>query len=131
VVVDTNLLVGAAYRPGSASGRVVAACLAGELTALMSGALRRECVLIVGKAVRGRAFGETLRRFLEGAEVVEPPAVPRVVPLDPDDDKLIALAVAGAAEAVLTNDRHLLTLDPYGPVRILRPAEFLRAGRAG
>ena len=129
VVVDTNLLVGAAYRPGSASGRVVAACVAGELTPLMSASLRRECLHIVGRAVRGRAFGETLRRFLEGAEVVEPAQVPRVVPLDPDDDKLIALALAGCAEAVLTNDRHLLSLDPYGSVRILRPGEFLRARR--
>jgi hypothetical protein len=110
---------------------VVAACVAGELTPLMSAALRRECLLIVGRAVRGRAFGETLGRFLERAEVVEPAAVPRVVPLDPDDDKLIALALAGCAEAVLTNDRHLLSLDPYGTVRILRPGEFVALWQPG
>ena len=51
---------------------------------------------------------------------------PRVVPDDPGDDKLLALALAAHADAVLTNDRHLLGLDPYGPVRILRPAEFVR-----
>jgi uncharacterized protein len=95
----------------------------------MSEALRRECLLIVRRAVRGRDFAETLRRFLERAEVVEPAEVPRVVPLDPDDDKLIALALAGSAEAVLTNDRHLLGLDPYGSVRVLRPAEFVAAWR--
>jgi predicted nucleic acid-binding protein len=48
------------------------------------------------------------------------------VPEDADDDKLVAAALAGAVDAIVTNDRHLLRLDPYGQLRILRPAEFVR-----
>ena len=41
VVLDTNVLVAAAYNPRSASRRVVEACLGGELTPVLSRARRR------------------------------------------------------------------------------------------
>ncbi len=130
VVLDTNVLVGAAYAEGSASRRIVEACLRGELAAVVSPALRREYELILRQAVRVRGYDEALRRLLAGAEVVEPAAAPRVVPEDPDDDKLVAAAVA-AGTVLVTNDRHLLGLDLHGGVRIVRPAEFVRGWLAG
>jgi predicted nucleic acid-binding protein len=42
VVLDTNVLVAAAYNPRSASRHVVEACLGGKLTPVLSSALRRE-----------------------------------------------------------------------------------------
>lgn len=128
VVLDTDSLVAAAYAAASASRRILEACLRREVQAVLSPALRREYRYIVSRAVRGRNFGGLFRRFLEQAEVVEPVETPRVVPEDPDDDKLVAAALAGSADAIVTNDRHLLRLDPYGWLRILRPAAFARLG---
>jgi putative PIN family toxin of toxin-antitoxin system len=125
VVLDTNVLVGGAYAEGSASRRIIDACLAGELTAVLSPALRREYELILRQAVRVRGYDESLRRLLEEAEVVEPERTPRVVADDPEDDKLVAAALAAGATLV-TNDHHLLELDPHGPLRIVRPGEFVR-----
>lgn len=129
VVLDTNILVGAAYAEGSASRRIVEACLNGDLIAVLSPALRREYEQILRQAVRVRGFDDELRRLLDQAEIVEPQQTPRVVPDDPEDDKLVAVAVAAGASALITNDRHLLALDPHGPVRIVRPAEFVRLWR--
>jgi putative PIN family toxin of toxin-antitoxin system len=126
VVLDTNVLVGAAYAPGSASRSVVDACLGGALAAVLSPALKHEYEYILERAVRVPGYAESLRRLLDRAEVVRPPETPRAVPADPEDDKLVAVALAAAAGAIITNDRHLLSLDPYGPLRILRPAAFLR-----
>jgi uncharacterized protein len=131
VVLDTNTLVAAAYAEASASRRIVEACLRGELAAVLSSALRKEYEYILARAVRGSDYGPALRQLLEQAAVVEPGEVPRVVPDDPEDDKLLALAVAAGADAVVTNDRHLLRLDPLGPVRILRPAAFVRLWLGG
>jgi putative PIN family toxin of toxin-antitoxin system len=131
VVLDTNLLVAAAYAPGSASRRIVEACLRGELTAVISAALRREYEHILPRAVRSPEGLELLRRLLEQATVVEPAEVPRVVPADPDDDKLLALAVAAGAEALISNDGHLLALDPFGAVRIVRPVDFVSGWLGG
>jgi putative PIN family toxin of toxin-antitoxin system len=123
VVLDTNVLVAAAYNPGSASRRVVEACLAGELTAVLSPALRREYEHILPRAVRGQPYLETLRRLLDRAEVVEPAETHRVVPDDPDDDKLVAVALAAGASLV-TNDAHLLAVAGHEGLRVLRPMEL-------
>lgn len=126
VVIDTNVLVGGAYAPMSASRQVIDACLRGELVAVQSPSLHKEYEHILEKAVRVHGYDEALRQFLEKAEVVEPAIVPRVVPDDPEDDKLVAAALGGNAGFIITNDRHLLDLDPYGLIRIHRPADFVR-----
>lgn len=126
VVLDTNLLVGAAYAPGSASRALIEACRRGELIAVLSPALKREYEFMIRRAVRRRDYEAALRELLERAEVVEPTETPRVVPDDPGDDKLVAAARAAGADALITNDQHLLRLDPLGPLRIVRPAEYAR-----
>jgi putative PIN family toxin of toxin-antitoxin system len=126
IVLDTDALVAAAYAERSASRQIFEGCLRREVQAVISPELHREYRYIVSRAVWGRDFGDLFRRFLEHAEVVEPVETPRVVPEDPDDDKIVAAALAGFADAIVTNDHHLLCLDPYGQLRILRPAEFVR-----
>ena len=126
VVLDTNVLVGGAYAEGSASRLILDACLRGELVAVLSLALQREYQLILARAVRVRGYDEAFQRLLEQAELVEPARTPRVVPEDPEDDKLLAVALAGNADAIITNDRHLLKLDPFGRLRLLRPVDFVR-----
>jgi putative PIN family toxin of toxin-antitoxin system len=123
VVLDTNVLVAAAYNPGSASRRVIEACLSGELTPVLSPALRREYDFILARAAPGRPYLERLQALLESAEVVVPDQEPRVVPDDPDDDKLVAAALAAGA-ALITNDAHLLAVAGHGGLRVLRPADL-------
>lgn len=44
---------------------------------------------------------------------------------DPDDDYLIAHALMGNADYLVSGDRDLLALDPIGPLRILSPRDFV------
>jgi hypothetical protein len=49
-----------------------------------------------------------------------------VVKADPDDDLLLATALAGGAAVVVSGDRrHLLSLGEFGGVRVVDPATFL------
>jgi putative PIN family toxin of toxin-antitoxin system len=124
VVLDTNVLVAAAYAPHSASRRIVEACLDGQLAAVASPAIKREYELIIGRAVRVEGYQDQLARLLGRLDLANPAETPRRVPDDPDDDKFLSAAAAGHAGWIITNDRHLLALASDGPARIVSPAAF-------
>ena len=44
---------------------------------------------------------------------------------DPNDNYVLALALAGAAEVILTEDQDLLVLDPWRGIRVMRLFQFL------
>ena len=46
---------------------------------------------------------------------------------DPDDDRILELAVSGAAAYIVTGDSDLLVMNPFRGVEILTPARFLRS----
>ena len=125
VVVDTNVLVGSAYNPRSASRRIVDACLEGRLKLIVSPAIRGEYREILPRAIRKRREAERLDTLIAEAAIVEPAEQPRVVREDPEDDKFVAAAVAGNADAIITNDEHLLALGSWAGVPIMRPSEFM------
>lgn len=126
VVLDTNVLVGSAYNPDSASRRIVDACLGGEVVLLVSPSIKDGYERIVPRAVRKGDARKRLQEILASAELVHPESEPRIVPEDPEDDKFLAVALAGRADAVVTNDDHLLQFGQYEGIPILRPAEFVQ-----
>lgn len=69
---------------------------------------------------------ESLLRFLR----TEPLLVPgkpkeRIVPDDPDDDFVVACALEGNADYIISGDPHLTELKSYRGIEILPPAEFV------
>ena len=129
VVLDTNVLVAAAYAEGSASRLIVEACLSGGLVAVASTAIKSEYEFILARAVRRPDYERRLAELLDGMELVEADEVPRVVREDVDDDKFLAAALAAGAEWIVTNDRHLLKHDPYHEIRIVPSGVFVEQHR--
>lgn len=61
------------------------------------------------------------------AIVVQPASVPEIIPNDPDDDHVLACALAANAEMIITGDKHLHSLGgEYQGIRIIAPAEAVR-----
>jgi putative PIN family toxin of toxin-antitoxin system len=59
------------------------------------------------------------------SELVElPEEIPRIC-RDPDDDRVIACAVAGEADAIVSGDEDLLALERVSDIPVLSPAELL------
>ncbi len=69
--------------------------------------------------------------FLKQYSAMETPeALPRDTCRDPDDVKVLGLAVAASADLIITGDKDLLTLKEFRKIPILSPREFLnRQGR--
>lgn len=45
---------------------------------------------------------------------------------DTRDDKFLSVAINGGADAIISGDKDLLSLNPFLEIPILTPAEFLR-----
>ena len=58
-------------------------------------------------------------------EIVLPAPLPQPVSRDPDDDEILAAAVAGQVDLVVSGDNDLLTLKQYRSIPILSPADAL------
>lgn len=126
VVLDTNVLVGSAYNERSSSRAIIDACFQRRCRLVVSPGVLAEYEHIVPRAVRRSDEVEKIKALLQQAERVEPDETPRVVADDPEDDKFLAVAVAGKADALVTNDEHLLCHDPHRGVRVVRPGAFCR-----
>lgn len=134
VLIDTNVLVSYLVQPGreGAVGTVIHAALEGQFTLLMPQALLNELIVTVrGKPrLTKRIPLEELETFVallaqsgEGvATIAEPiPAATR----DRNDDYLLAYALFGAADYLVTGDRDLLILnEQIAGLTILTPAQF-------
>ena len=49
----------------------------------------------------------------------------RAVDADPDDDAVVECALLGGAAYIITGDRHLINLEQYADIEIVRPARFV------
>lgn len=68
---------------------------------------------------------ETFSAALKGSTVfMIPDEIPRAVSDDPDDDIVLACAVAGNADYIVTRDHHLLELGMHRGIPIVTPEAF-------
>jgi putative PIN family toxin of toxin-antitoxin system len=130
-VADTNVVVSGLLWHG-ASRQVLGHARAGQVELFTSPMLlvELEDVLLREKfARRLAAAGVNPRDLLLGyaslATVITPPPIEQAVVADPDDDAVLACALAARAEVVVSGDRHLLTLKVFQGIPIHTPARLL------
>lgn len=63
-------------------------------------------------------------RMLRRAELVKPDSTAQV-PDDPNDSPILQAALTCGADYLVTNDRHLLSMDPFRGLRIISMDEYL------
>jgi len=128
VVLDTNALVSALLF-GGGPGELVSLWEKGRIVPLLSKDVFLEYVRVLGYP-KFALSAEDIKGLIEEhvlphAEMVTVDKTPSVIQIDPADDKFLALAVAGGADFLISEDRHLLALRRYRGVEILTPRRFL------
>jgi putative PIN family toxin of toxin-antitoxin system len=66
-----------------------------------------------------------IKAYQDRATILRAPGLPLNVCRDPDDDEVLAVALAAKAEAIVTGDKDLLTLKSYGGIPILSPRQLV------
>jgi uncharacterized protein len=66
-----------------------------------------------------------IEQILAFSRLVEIPNSLKIVVDDPDDDMVVECAVIGQATHIITGDKHLLSLNKYQYIYIIKAADFL------
>ncbi|MEJ8850328.1 putative toxin-antitoxin system toxin component, PIN family [Variovorax rhizosphaerae] len=69
------------------------------------------------------SVAELVTQYQAIVTMVHPFDVPRVVPNDVDDDHVVAAAVAGQVELIVSGDRDLLQMQSHAGIAILNPRD--------
>ena len=75
----------------------------------------------LARAIRatGKTSAQLVAEYQGFVNVVTPASVRRTVPGDPDDDRVLACALAAQADLIVSGDAHLLDLKSYQRIPIL------------
>ena len=138
VVIDTTVAVSAFLnaRPGGAAYDLLDLCRSGAFELCLSDEILEETadVLLTRGHLRRRyryADADAVEYCQELARMATLVHDIAVVPVvrDPDDDMVLACALAAGAEYLVTRDKDLLTLGAFKGIEIITPKVFLRIMR--
>jgi putative PIN family toxin of toxin-antitoxin system len=132
LVLDTNCVVSAFLWGGTPRG-IIGAAVDGRCRLFTSGAMLAELEAVLSRekfsprllAVR-TSVAQLLAEYTAQVIVVHATAIPPTITADPDDDAVLACAVAAKAELIVSGDRHLLELGEYRDIPIVTAAEALK-----
>ena len=127
VVFDTNVWVSGLLRKG-APRSLMELAITGRIRVGISPYILQELFDVLCRPKF--ALGElTAHRYIREVEelcvLVAPTSVETIISQDPDDDHILACALAFDAEIIASGDEHLLALRGYVGIRCLNPADAL------
>jgi putative PIN family toxin of toxin-antitoxin system len=129
LVLDTNAAVSGLLWHGN-PGKLIDAAQAGSLILCTSAPLLAELHGVLGREkfakhlqVRGLTATQIFEGYAALTTVVVPAIIPTAIVDDPDDDAVLACAVAAKVDLVVSGDPHLVKLVQYEGIPIVTPAE--------
>ncbi len=131
LVIDSNVWIAALISPAGTARQVVDAVLDHEIDILMSESTFAELVSRLDRPRFDRyrepeSWNAFLAALVELSLWHEDAGTAIGASRDADDDKFLALAVTGQADAIISGDRDLLDLIVHDGVPIFTPAQFLQ-----
>ncbi|MBN2565644.1 MAG: putative toxin-antitoxin system toxin component, PIN family [Candidatus Eisenbacteria bacterium] len=133
VVLDTNVLLSALLF-GGMPRQLFHECIRGEPRLLTSDALMTELTAVLNRP-RFHLAGDAVRAIVgevaSVAQTVAATAAVTAIPEDPPDNAVLACAVDGKADHVVSGDGHLLDLGVYHGIPILTVREYLESVLGG
>lgn len=132
VLIDTNVLVSSLIGPTGASAEVLRLLDSGAFELVCSSALYDEYARVLNQDRLRRFIRDPDNRIPQALETVRDAAIwvelnePVPVSLrDPGDVHVLAAALTGEADYLVTGDNDLLTLPPTTGLRIVSPSDFI------
>lgn len=131
VVIDTNVLISGIIQHSGFPFRIVKLWESASLVLITSVATIREAERVLNYPKIKRVYRLTdddIKRVVSNLAMysvfVDPLSKVDVIREDPEDNNILATAVDGKADYIISGDTHLLHLKNYKGIDIVTPKEF-------
>ena len=128
-VVDTNVVISGLFWKGPPA-EILAAWLANKFEWIVSADILAEYHTTLQRLESKYPPPTSAWSFLRGlslsATLTTPVELEQQICTDSDDDKFIAVAIAGRASTIVTGDKALLKVDGYRGLQMVKPAKLLK-----
>ncbi len=131
LVADTNTIISGLLWSGPPA-RLIDAAIERRITLFSSLPLLVELESVLARdkfkrqiAKRGVSVEELFEGYTALVEIVTPVTIAPVIARDPDDDIVLATAIAAKADFIVSGDAHLLDLKGHAGIEILTATEAL------
>lgn len=131
VVADTNILTSGLLWHG-APRQLIDAAQVGVIELVTSQALLAELARVAQRtkfqkrlATLEMTAADLIAAAAEKATCALPETIPPTIAGDPDDDAVLAAALGGHAELIVSGDHHLLDLRQFRDIQIMRVRDAL------
>ena len=134
-VLDTNVWVSAILSPGNPPAKILEFALTGKMRLIISPGIIREIGQVlkypkVKKALKkhrisSQEVDDVILKLLKAAVISSGEILAAGVSDDPADDMVIACALEGHADFIISGDHHLTDLENYQGIKIVAPSTFL------
>ena len=121
--LDTNVLLSAILVPGSCRELLKGRALAHDWFT-SPGLLAELAEKLSGKLALDPERTPLYLVYRQRARLITPDPLIAPVCRDPDDDLVLATALAAGADLIITGDKDLLTLGSHAGIRIRSPRQF-------
>lgn len=135
IVADTNVIISSVLTPGGKPDQIFDAVFDGKLQLVLSNAILKETrrVFLYGKIqkelnkrnITPDLIEDFLVKLIKISIFVAPINNPATIKEDPADNAILAAAIDGNADFIVSGDQHLLALREYQGTKILAPADFI------
>ena len=124
LVLDTNVLIAALIARGTCAD-LLEHCVRNHTIVSSTPILDELADVLIRKFRQRERDARAARKLFSSAfTLVTPQLLEQPVSRDPDDDIVLATAIAGECAALVTGDQDLLTLDTFRGIRVLSPSKF-------
>jgi len=120
VVLDTNVFISGIFWEGNFCSQIISKWRMGEFELVSSKEIIEELVKTLRNfkiSMPNELIQEWTTLIIENARIVEPVKMLEIIKEDPADDKFLEAAIAGNADLIISQDKHLLKLTQYQNIK--------------
>lgn len=132
IVIDTNVVIAGMLWHGPPR-RLLEAAVEGTIRLTTSAGMLEELAQALTYPRLARRLSEqrlsasaVVARYALLSDVVAPASIPATVLSDPDDDQVLACALAARADLIVSGDADLLNMKSYQAIPVIAAAEALK-----